>query len=380
MIEMIERSAHSTQGALVAAAVALASCAFAPEATAASEPTAFVVGNYPVDAQADNAVAAKEKAIAEGQQRAFRSLVKRLTPVTAQRALARLEGIKAADLVDGIQVRAERNSSTSYTASLDFSFDARRVRDLLIERGIPFVDQQAPETAIVLVYLPPQTGATGQLSAEGGARMWREVWSGLDLEHALTPVKVHAPPAALTGSVVKAAMGDPNAPLRAIATLSRSGQALLAIAEPDPAAKRLHVTLSGTDAVGSFVLKRSWRMNLADPLYAAEYAAVVALGTIEGRWKAVKGGAAPPMPSAGAGFEPIQLAIEFASMQEWQDVSQRISRLPGVSDYVVAGLSGRSATVALRYPGGGGALASALATQGVDMRPVNGAWLVRALR
>jgi hypothetical protein len=61
-------------------------------------------------------------------------------------------------------------------------------------------------------------------------------------------------------------------------------------------------------------------------------------------------------------------------------VSQRISRLPGVADYVVAGLSARSATVALRYPGGGGALASALMTQGVDVRPVNGMWVARALR
>jgi hypothetical protein len=346
----------------------------------AAEPTAFVVGNYPVEARADNAVAAKEKAIAEGQQRAFRSLVKRLIPVTAQRALGRINGIKAANLVDGIQVRSERNSSTTYTATLDFSFDARRVRDVLLERGIPFVDEQAPETAVVLVYLPPQAGAGGSLSAESGSRMWREVWSGLDLEHALTPVKLHAPPTGLTGSVVKATMGDANAPLRAIATLSRSGQALLAIAEPDPAAKRLNVTLSGTDAVGSFVLKRSWRMNLDDPLYSAEYAAVVALGTLEGRWKAVRGQGAAPLPAAGAQAEPIQLAVEFSNMQEWQQVSQRISRLPGVSDYTVGGLSARGATVALRYPGGGGALATALSTQGVDVRPVNGMWVARAFR
>ena len=67
-------------------------------------------------------------------------------------------------------------------------------------------------------------------------------------------------------------------------------------------------------------------------------------------------------------------------MSEFITVSQRISRLPGVSDYTVAGLSARSATVALRYPGGGGALASALATQGVEVRPVNGMWVARSYR
>ena len=43
--------------------------------------TVFTVGNYPVEARADNAVAAKTQALADGQQAAFRSLLKRLVPV-----------------------------------------------------------------------------------------------------------------------------------------------------------------------------------------------------------------------------------------------------------------------------------------------------------
>ena len=35
---------------------------------------------------------------------------------------------------------------------------------------------------------------------------------------------------------------------------------VLAIADPDPATKRLSVTLSGIDAVGSFTLPRSYRI------------------------------------------------------------------------------------------------------------------------
>ena len=48
----------------------------------ASNEDVYTVGNYPVDAQAANAVAAKDKALAEGQQAAFRSLLKRVVPVT----------------------------------------------------------------------------------------------------------------------------------------------------------------------------------------------------------------------------------------------------------------------------------------------------------
>ena len=48
----------------------------------AANDNVYTVGNYPVDARAANAVAAKERALADGQQAAFRSLLKRLVPVT----------------------------------------------------------------------------------------------------------------------------------------------------------------------------------------------------------------------------------------------------------------------------------------------------------
>ncbi len=341
----------------------------------------FTVGNYPVEARAQDAVAAKEKAIADGQQAAFRSLLKRLTPVTAYKALDGLKSVQAANLIESIAVRSERNSTTSYTASLDFSFDARRVRELLQQRGIPFVDDQAAETAIVLVVVPPAAAgaAAGASSVALSAKAWRDAWTGLDLENGLSPVKLHDRPQALTADILKSSMTNPEAPLRAIAVLAKSGQALLAVAEPDIGARRLHVTLSGTDAVGKFVLRRSWRMDPADPVYAAELAAVVALGTLDGRWKVARARGAAPMPVAGAALQPVQLSVEFRSAQEWQGLQRQFRELPGVSDFVVGGISSRSADVALRYPGGGGALSSALSAVGIELRSNGGAWMARAV-
>ena len=377
---MLHHPARSI-GKLVSACGLALVLAVSPAHAAGDGEAVFTVGNYPVEAVANDAVAAKEKAISDGQQAAFRSLLKRLTPVTAYKALAALKSTPAANLVDGLAVRSERNSSTSYTASLDFSFDPKRVRDLLRSRGIPFVEQQAAETAVVLVYLPPLagSGSPASLGAERGRKTWREAWTGLDLEHTLTPVKLQEPPAALTSEVVSASLTDANAPLRAIATLAKSGQALLAVAQADPAARRLHVTLTGTDAVGSFVLKRSWRLDPADAAYTAELAAVVALGTLEGRWKAVRGtGRLAALPPAGAALQPVQLYVEARGMQDWQSLQRLISQLPGVSDFSVGGLSARGADVALRYPGGGEALANALASQGIELRNAGGTWVARS--
>ena len=122
-------------------------------ARAAGADSAYTIANYPVDATAANAVAAKQQALADGQQAAFRSLLKRIVPVTAYKQLARVRDIKAADLVSGVTVRSERNSATDYIASLDFSFQADAVRSVLSRQGIPFVDEQAAPVTLVTALL-----------------------------------------------------------------------------------------------------------------------------------------------------------------------------------------------------------------------------------
>src|SRR5262249_6404552 len=115
------------RGLVLGACPALAT----PCALAAEEDVPLTGRNYPLEARADNAVSAKNKALADGQQAAFRSLLKRLVPVTAYQQLRGLRQVPAGDLVEGVRVRSERNSSTDYIASLDFTFQAKGVRDLL---------------------------------------------------------------------------------------------------------------------------------------------------------------------------------------------------------------------------------------------------------
>ena len=55
---------------------------------------------------AENAVAAKKKALADGQQAAFRSLLKRLMPVMAYPKAKQFASVEAAELVDSVRVRS----------------------------------------------------------------------------------------------------------------------------------------------------------------------------------------------------------------------------------------------------------------------------------
>lgn len=360
----------------------------ARHAHAAPADAAFTVGNYPVEARADNAAAAKDRALADGQQAALRSLLKRLVPVTAHGRLRKLKIAKPGEMLEGIRVRAERNSPTDYLASLDFSFQPRAVRNLLQREGLPFVDEQAPVVTVIPAW---RAGAAGAPKDDAA---WTGVWKNLDLEHALSPLKLQPMTAKISPDAVAAVASGDGAAVRSLVAATGSELVIVALGEPDPATRKLTVTLSGRDAVGAFTLKRAYRIDAGDPNYAAELAGVVSIGILEGRWKSIALGNVgtapdnapqpppadnfqrpPPPPAAGAN---MQVSVQFRGMNEWQDISRKLASVPGIRDLDVAGLSARSARVTFRYAAGPEQLSQALEEQGLSLRNSGGSWVLGA--
>lgn len=350
-------------------------------AAAPSQDKVFVVGNYPLEARAADAVAAKERAIADGQQAAFRSLLKRLVPVTAYRQLDALRDTRAADLIEGFAVRSERNSSTEYIASYDFSFQPDGVRRLLEQAGVPFVDRQAEPVTLVPVYRAPGTGAGAQepFSEARGSDAWLYAWKALDLANTITPINLKPAKSDARPDVVNAVAGGDSSATRTFANNYQAGTIVLALLEPDPGNRRVRVTLAGQDAAGPFKLVRNYRLDGSDLAYTAELAAVISLAIIEGRWKVTNargGGSVGGMtPSRGQG-DALRIAVEFSGMGEWQVISRQLAQTPDVADLEVEGLSARGARVALKYPGGAERLADALTEHGLALRSAGGGWVL----
>jgi hypothetical protein len=368
--------------------LAVASLAHPVSAYAARATDAFTIANYPVEATDKDAVAAKDKALAEGQKAAFRSLLKRIVPVTAYKQISRLSNVKAADLIAGTSVRSERNSATEYIASLDFSFQADAVRAALQREGVPFVERQAEAITVVPVL---RQGNPSESKSDTGA--WRAAWSGLDLVHTLTPVKLDdLKPVIHSDTVKMLADGDDNG-LRILTSEYGTDRIVLAIFETDISAKKVLVTLAGQDAVGTFLLKRTYRMSGGDLGYTSELAAVVALGVLEGRWKATKGSAnsgqsaavAPAAPawSAGAATAPaaagdsVSFVAEFTSLAQWNEIRTQLLDTPGVDDLNISTISARTAEVALQFPGGPQGLSNAVGARGLSLLNNGTSWVLR---
>ncbi len=346
-----------------------AALAVAGAASAALGDEVFTVGNYPVDAQAKNAVAAKKKALAEGQQAAFRSLLKRVVPVTAYDRLKRLSSLNSSNFFEGVSVRSERNSRTRYIASLDFSFRPDSVRYVLRREGIPFVEEQAPE----LILIPVVRNAEGTIETGRASRVWTDIWKGLDLEHTLTPIDLQRLSPRIHTETLKMLVAGQGGAERILAGEYKSPRVIVAIADLEPSTKRLIVTLVGMDAVGPINLKRSYRVFEGDTAYTMELSAVVGLGVLEGRWKAVKSGA-----GSGFGGQLVAFQARYMSLAEWNDMRRQLLELPGVEDLRIETQSARSSNLSLRYPGGAQELASALYSRGLALQSAGGGLILRS--
>lgn len=340
-------------------------------ASAAGPEPVFTVANYPVEARAKDAVTAKDRAMTDGQQAALRSLLKRIVPVTAYDRLKRLKGIKAVDLIDGVSVRSESNSSTEYIANLDFTFQPDGVRTILRREGVPYVDRQAPR--IILVPAVREGGAAAPASA---VATWSGSWKGLDLANTLTPVTLEALKPAVHADTLKMLTDGAGAD-RILAGEYKSDLVVVAIAEIDDAAKRLTVTMAGQDSVGPINWKRAYRMAPGDHAYTMELASVVGLGVLEGRWKAMQAasrGGGDDVTGRGA---PVRILVEFASIREWNEMRGHLLETRDVEDLRIDGVSARSADVTLSYPGGAAELADVMASKGLALKNEAGSWVLR---
>ncbi|MEO0729402.1 MAG: hypothetical protein AAFY64_03360 [Pseudomonadota bacterium] len=418
--EMVRLRRRLFTGVIVAAFVS------ALPGRAVASPDVYTIANYPIEAIAQNAVAAKREAVADGQRAALRSLLKRIVPVTRYAQLRQIKLPDASGFIDSLQVRSERNSSTEYVADVDFRFQKDAVRRLLKANNLPFVDTAAGMTTLLPIYKAPSSaGAAKRTSpaafrARAGAVTWRDVWSGLDLENALAPVKLAALRTRIHPDTIAMVTSGDGGGQRILQGEYGMQQVVVAEIEPDLSTRRLRMTLAGTDAVGAFRLVRTLRFEPEDFAYGLELAAVIAQGVLDGRWKAVRAARAQN-PAAIAAYAPrsdgregfsttttrgdgnrrasaqnsetsgftsrvprgrsngslLPIEIRFQSLAQWQQIRRVMEDVPGVSGLDVRGLSMQSARVIVDYPRGGPAFADEMRRKGLSLQQFGDRWVLQ---
>ncbi len=142
----------------------------------------FEVRDVAVDVTAETAAKAREQARAEGEAKAFQTLLERLTLRIEHKGLPRLAAGEISTYVKDFSVADEKTSSVRYLARLTFRFKPREVRELLIESGFSFA-----ETVSKPVLVLPVFQSAGALILWDDPNPWRQAWAARPKKQSLVP-------------------------------------------------------------------------------------------------------------------------------------------------------------------------------------------------
>ena len=120
----------------------------------------FGVAGVRIDQRAENASKARDEGIRNAAERAFAIVLDRLLP-TADGQVQFMAAHDLDDFSDFTHIVEENNLEQRYIATLDFCFDAARLRQAMIAAGLQWSELQSPPILVVPVWKGPD-----------GARAW----------------------------------------------------------------------------------------------------------------------------------------------------------------------------------------------------------------
>jgi hypothetical protein len=356
--------------ALVAVVATLGAMAAAqPRADAAQ----FTVSPVPVDATAANATAARELAIADGEQRAFRLLIDRMTQPNDRARVPKVTLAQLNDLVQGFEVANERRSGVRYLANYTFHFRPEAVRQFLRQAGVAFAE--TPSKPLIVL---PVLHEAGRSVLWDDPNAWREAWANAKnaaagLVPLVRPLGDLDDVQAIDGD--SAAQGD-DAGLRAISKRYGDGDILVtqATLKLDGGLHIVDVT-STRYTPGVNGVEQTWvSSTTATPgesdADAMGRAVAATQAQVEEAWRL-----ANTLDTSQTGT--LLARVPAASLQDWVAVRDRLSGVPAVRSSRLLALGREGARVEIRFVGDATQLRQALAQRDLELSGNDTDWVLQ---
>ncbi len=330
----------------------------------------FIVEDVRVDETAENAEAAREKAITAGERRAFELLLERITAPEDRARLAAPAQTAIESLIKDFWISEEKASRVRYIAVLNFNFRPQPVRDFLRRNGVSFVTQPAPPAAIVPVF----RSEAGLLLWEED-NPWRAAWAG-ETGTSLRPLRTAAASDGGSLSADQAVAGD-GAALSALAQRLDADETVVAIAEivapPQPEqALELRLILNRRDRAGrseATPITLRGRMGEDAAALLKRGARETAL-VLDAAWKGQQ--RTTPKPTAVAATDVI-----VDSLGEWLDIRKRLGRIDAIEGVNIVLFAVDRVRINLVYATSPEELTNVLRSRGLALTTGPDAWTLR---
>jgi hypothetical protein len=332
----------------------------------------FGVAGVRIDQRAENASKARDMGIRNAAERAFAIVLDRLLP-TAEGQAQFMAAHDLDDFSDFTHIVEENNLEQRYIATLDFCFDAARLRQAMIAAGLQWSELQSPPILVVPVWKGPDGARAWYRDNKWLAGWWDAVASyngllslrqldrnlinerqfrGEDLADA-NPVKLAAAASLVKAEqimVVMAALDyDGSKPLITITArlFDKNGQLLTDILYGD------QMILTNLDQDGLDEMRRkiiakmdsSWHMaNLID----------------------------------GAVADYLTVFMPVSSVKDWAKRLTALNEVAVIQSYDILSLDTKGGQVVLRLVGSREALGNALAAHKLELVDDDGRLLIKA--
>jgi hypothetical protein len=338
------------------------------QAAAAPPTDIFTVADVPVDATASNAVAARDAARLDGERRAFRQLLERLTLAADRGRLPRVGDQQLTDMVRDFEVANERSSGVRYLATYTFRFQPEAVRALLRDAGIPFAETVS-KPVVVLPVLRRDNAAV----LWDDPNPWRAAWSDRSGASGLVPLVVPLGDAADLAAIgADQALAADSAAVTRIAAHNGGGDILIAAATQDSGGA-LQTSLRRVSASGtSEIAKGSFQPSPGESDSAFMVRAVTAsIADVEEAWRRDN-----VLATGTEGVLTAAVPLD-GGLADWLVVRDRLKGVPTVKRSDVVTIGRQAARIEIHYLGDPARLRVALAQRDLVLDGGDDAWTLR---
>lgn len=348
-------------------AILLAILLFIPTLAAAQSVDPFTVEAVRIDATAKNPQAARKKALDAGQVVALKMLLRRLTRRADHGRLPEPDETTMPDMVDAFTVSDEKLSSVRYIAKLSVRFKPERVRQMLKNAEVPFVDAPTVSVLVVPVFVAGDTRVLWETP-----NPWREAWNRAPLGGGLVPVVLPLGDLEDIQAIdAKRALARDVKALGELAKRYKAAQVLLLrVIETGGSANKpkLSIVAWRYNPIAK-VLEKARRFPRIAGADRAETFMNTALGIVrrmERRW-------VEETLSVNAGSpQKLRARAPIESLRHWTELRERLSKVAGVRSTRVLSLAREAAEIEIEFLGDLPRLQAGLAQQDLTLSQAQG--------
>ena len=302
----------------------------------------YIVRDLVIDKTADNAVEARNQAIAEGQREAYEMLADRILMQTGGSART-LGDEEISSLISDFETRQEQFSNTRYRALMTVRFNANAVKQITRRDGARIVEAESPPV-LILPFLQPD--GTDTTSLWQGENSWLEAWEASETDTYLVPVRIPR------GTAEDKAIADENALLagdpQSVELLKRQYQTDKALlAEARPMDSELHITLYEYVA-DSLMEVKTFDLPLVNGVSPADWKNAVkdVRRYLNDSWKEHL-----QTRQKTVGRRPVTITVRFDDMRDWIGIRKMLNNVPEVTNISMQTLKRNYAVISATLSG-----------------------------